>query len=418
MVKISNFTGMANAVSRDDATLGRDKGRGIRDTPHVILNADPVSGVLIRRPGLRKVIDMEGLQTIWSDGHRVFGVAANALYELHPESGERDELCTLNGDAMHPVSFVKQGDKVYFSNIFDNGVIDLSTMACVGWGIEPPHDPVAKATGDGGLQPGTYNVIYSWVSSDGLASGNSAITPVELSEEGGIALTSRNPGAVVWCTEADGHVFYRVGEVDNITHIATAEPFPHLWAGPPPRMDHLTVAHGRMWGARGKTLYYSEPHRFDLWNKAYSRFDYHEKITGVAGTETGVYVGTEKRVLFLLGRDPREMSERRVAEEPMLAGSLTRVRAEDVRLSDLGEVLPVWVGGDGVYVGSEQGSATNISGTQIGLRALGAARASVVAHVQSGYHRLLASIQQQDDGVVMGDNVTAAIVRRGSVVEG
>lgn len=356
-IRAIGFRGMNN-LTRSPALLV-DKQTGLI-TPSMILNADVIENELVSRRGYRKVISLTGAHSLWSEGDLMFCVAQGsstnqALYRLGPQSAT--EIASLP-DVKVPMSYVKVDSAVYLSSKLWKGIYDTQTLLVRDWGIDLPGAPVASLA-EGSLVPGHYKLCYAFYR-NGLLSGNGPIVDVSWdSGNRGIRMESRPADAVVWITHPNSGDFV-LGTVSNevITELYSVQKLPTESMIPPPLLQWICFAFGRIWGAVGASLYYSEPFRYDLF-KASNVFRMTDDITLIAPVDDGIFIGTSKSTIFLDGRDPGKMHIARSVPTGAIPGSLSygMVAGGGYQVSRKLSQIPtaIWLTEAGIVMGVQGG---------------------------------------------------------------
>jgi hypothetical protein len=268
----------------------------------------------------------------------------------------------------HPMSYIDVEDRVYCSSKYWQGIFDPVTGTSSSWGVPQPPGAMLLS-GNGNLAPGTYHVCMTNVV-NGELSGNGAISQITLAAEGGIQILNRPAGALVWVTDSDEYLFYLVGAVDTIVDLPTVEPLPSFLCSPPPYLENLTYAFGRIWGSNGPDVYYSQPFKFGWFKVTSNKFSFDSIITLIAKVPTGLFIGMEDRTRFLAGTEPEQM-----VQSDAGAGSIKNTLAYCNNMPELGWTLgtpekdftdvPVWLTTEGVVVGGPSGKFFNITKNKI-----------------------------------------------------
>lgn len=335
-------------------------------SPKVILNADvDLSGRLVERKGKTLFVTLANAHSLWACPLCMLCVADGTLYRI--AQGLATSVGTVTGPK-YPLSYVEADDKVYFSNPYAQGIFDPATGISSTWGIAPPSGPMLLS-GSGNLAPGTYRVTMTNVTS-GELSGNGPISTITLAAEGGIQVLNRPSGALVWATDSDEGIFYLVGATSQIVDIPTVEPLPSFMCSPPPFLENLCYAFGRMWGSSGSSVYYSEPFKLGWFKLAGNKFPFDSNITLIAKVSTGLFVGMQEQTVFLAGTEPDKMQLSDAG-----AGSIKGTLAYCNNLPDLGSVLgtpekgfvdvPVWTTSEGIVAGNQSGKLYNLTKNKI-----------------------------------------------------
>jgi len=360
-IDIKGFSG-ANNVKNDEGFFAK----GDIAEPSVILNADVDSiGRLTARKGKVLYTLLPGAHSLWAGTLCMLAVADGKLYRI--ENAVATEIASVAGPSC-PLDYVEAEDKVYMSNQYWQGVFDASSNTVSAWGVPLPPGPMLLA-GNGNLPAGTYNVTMTNVS-NGELSGNGTISSITLTATEGIQILNRPADALVWITDANEYIFYLVGEVDTIVDVSSIEPLPSFLCSPPPFIENLCYAFGRIWGSSGPNVYYSLPFHLGWFKLDSNVYSFEDPITMIAKTPTGLFIGMEHRTRFLSGTIPEQMTIMDAG-----AGSIKGTLAYCNNMPELGWTLgtpekdftdvPVWVTTEGIVVGNPDGHLFNISKNKI-----------------------------------------------------
>ena len=370
-ININSMTGMNNLSStlfeREGVSVLFDK-EGV-STPRVLLNVDvTAAGKIVKRDGISLFLSLPGAHSLWACDSCLLCSACGFLYDL--SSGLAVEVCAIHGLQTERLDFLMVEDLVYISNQYWKGVFNPATKNLSTWGIEIPDAPLL-IVGDGGLPAGTYYVTLTASSGDQI-SGNGLISSIILEGTGGIEVLSRPEDTLVWATNKAGFVFTLVGDIDTIVEIPTIEPLPSFMCSPPPNLSCLAYAFGRIWGAEGGTLFYSEPYQTGWFKLPSNFFKVNSPITLVAPISTGIFVGMKDSTVFLSGTEPAKMTQIEAG-----AGSIPGTLAYCNNLPELGDILgsreknyvnvPVWRTTDGIVAGNITGRLFNLTKHKLNL---------------------------------------------------
>lgn len=411
-IEIHAFTGMNNIKSSEGLFVKK----GVAQ-PRINLNCDVTpEGILSKRDGQTKTVALSDCHSLFGGATCMLVMSGLNLYRIEDESYTLIQGVTGPQDDMF---YAEVADQVYMSNQYWNGIFDPMTNAVSDWGITLPPGPMLSST-NGNLPPGTYHVCFTSVSGSDI-SGNGPISQIMLSSEGGISISNRPADAIVWCTDPNGDTFYRVGEVSTIVDIPAMEPLPSLFCSPPPFLKYITHAFGRMWGARGNYLYYSEPFHLDWWRLGANRFEFATDITLIAVVKTGLFIGCEDRTYCLLGRQPEEMQQLDVG-----AGAIPGTLAYVNDIVELGDVIsppekkhhsvPVWVSQEGIVAGNPLGRLFSLS--QDKVRFYPGKKGAALYRKKDGNFQYLTSFYKggEQEGIGMEDDATVTVIRNGQVI--
>jgi len=409
-IPINAFSGMNNLVSQFYAKKGVA-------SPRVILNADVTRGGQVsKRSGLTELLSLPNAHSLWACPTCMLCASNGVLYDVSTHTAT--SIATISGSKTEPLSYVLVENSVYISNPYWSGVYNLTSRDIGSWGIDLPSGPVLITT-DGGLPAGTYHVVFTSVSGGNL-SGNGPVSSITLSDTGGIQIVGKPADTIVWATDQNGIHFNYVGDVNTIVEIPTVEPLPSFMCCPPPNMQCLAYAFGRVWGGYGNELHYSEPYQPGWFKPTSNIFTFDSKITLIAPVATGLFVGMSDSTIFLMGTEPDKM-----AQIDAGAGSIRGTLAYANNLPELGDVLgtpekgfvdvPLWRTSDGIVVGNVSGKLYNLTKNKLkmGVPVMGAS----LYRQKDGEFQFLTSADSGNasSGAGSSDSVLTAIVKNGKL---
>jgi hypothetical protein len=131
----------------------------------------------------------------------------------------------------------------------------------------------------------------------------------------------------------------------------------------PPVGSLLEIFNGRMLVAVDNLVYVSEV--FDYSRFKVIPFIFESAVVMMKGLTGGMYIGTEKEVLFLSGTDPFEFSRVKVMDGRVISGSCYKVTASDIGLQAQAEVIVFSVSGEGICLGDGSGNVQNLTKVEI-----------------------------------------------------
>lgn len=405
-ININSFTGMNNVKVKENFFVAK----GVTE-PRILLNCNvDQTGRLVKRAGTTLYIILPFAHSLWACKSCMLCVADCRLYRN--VQGVAVDVGAVDGP-VSPVSYLEVEGKVYASNPFWKGIFDPENNTISSWGVTPPPGPMMLST-SGGLPAGTYGVCYTNHEGDEM-SGNGPIAMITLSDIGGIQLLNRPAGATVWITDANESIFSRVGAVDAIVDLPYVEPLPSFLCSPPPFMENLCYAFGRIWGSCKNSIYYSEPFRFGWFKLTSNRFDYEDDVTMIASVDTGLFIGLKHMTHFLAGTEPGKMVQQDVG-----AGAVKGTLIYCDNMPYLADIMgtdqkvisdvPVWRAEDGIVAGNVVGRVFNLTKNKL--------RMGAPEHGASLYRDLNGTIQiltSSSQGSGLSDPETIAVLRAGKV---
>lgn len=150
----------------------------------------------------------------------------------------------------------------------------------------------------------------------------------------------------------------------DLTDIYNSEQMLPLNSGPPPYMENLCLAGGRIWGTRGSNVHYNDPPMAYEMYRPDTFLPFTEPLTMIAKTHSGMYFASETTTWFGTGFDPLEMAFTQVGDGA-LAGSLQYIPNYKNDTD-----VPIWTGRDGIFVGM-QGTVMHITSEQVNFAGSG-----------------------------------------------
>jgi hypothetical protein len=278
-----------------------------------------------------------------------------------------------------PVSYAEVNDEVLFASMFELGVASGAGVTLLG--VEMPGGFFAAAAGAGGLDAGRYGVAVSFLAGT-EEGGLSDVQFVDVAQGGGITIDlpspieARTTGIRVYRTPCNGDTLYRAIDLpvlanvligtDTLTVMAETQFKTRMVGG-----DHLRIWRGRAVVARGHTLYFSDPMRYGLRDARHGFIQMPERITFVEALDTGMYVGTTKKVYWLQGTSPKELIVRVVEQKPAVGGASLVMPVSDTGLESNHEYTAVWLGANGYCFGMPDGNVERPVSTVFSLDTLG-----------------------------------------------
>lgn len=213
---ITKFAGIQNTVSPRDLSDGNEAGVGLQDA----IDVDVTNTLgLVARPGYVPALSVP-VTTAYTTLDRVtYIVSTGNLYRV-----ESDLSLTIIG-ATNATEFADHSRTLFTNDgyvVFEESVRSIRVPV-------PDTEPSVTITG-GTWEPGIYNIVSTFVNSEGLESGTSPIVTVELEAKGAILVYPAEQAGYtskVYLTEAGGEVFYELGQPNQLSPSnLNANPFP------------------------------------------------------------------------------------------------------------------------------------------------------------------------------------------------
>ncbi len=403
----------------------------VREADNVEIDAH---GIGRMRDGYQLAQALPGAHSLWTHPLLTFALVADAsaLYRMDADGTLTALVHGLNGSR---VSYAVIGQRVHWSNGVQTGALDLSATPMPGGMPTPSPSFGVAAVANGGLFAGRYGVTLTFGAASREEGGAPDTVYVDVPDGGGIQLSNvpTDPSgaateARVYVTTANGtELFYAGSALPGVsqflvgagsrTRLLTTQ-----FCEPFPAATHLLGKSGRLFGAVGRRLVWSQPLYFGLWRPTENSMLLPDEITMIAAPDSSeflLYVGTRKKVYLLMALrsmvsrgESLEKAELSVASAAgVIEGSMVMAPAEMLRMQGVLTPIPLWVGSDGVpYAGTVSGVVPMSS--QFAYPVYDQAAAAVVQ--QNGLSRYIVSGRGgRTSGLAMTDSATATVIEAG-----
>ncbi len=390
------FKGMNNLALPPGRLL--DDARMI--TPRIVLNADAMDGGVIRkRRGYALAIILDGCLSLGpQNGSVLLGATPTGLYRV--EGTTATLLATFTGQP-GLITFVEVNGLVYMASPSWKGVYDINQGAVRSWGLSPgPLPQVELVAGD--LPPGAYSLCYTTYEGDRLG-GNGSFARVKWeTDTQGILLGNLPADALCWMTHPNGDKLFLAQMSGGEIVGPTAKPLPTFGVVPPPAFSHFCQAFGRIWGACGKNVYYSDPFQYE-WFRPGNFLPFPEEIVLVAPTNEGLFINSLKTTWFANGTDPGKMALEKIGAGA-IPGTLAWAQMSGATVGGGYEIsrkasqmpAPVWMSKNGIVAGTNTGHLVHLTENRVKMpfRTVGAS----IAWFRDGYPQIVASLSGDMQG--------------------
>lgn len=349
--RIQKFNGLQDA--RKSRAVGRE---GLVVADNVDLDNDRY---VSRRPGVTKISSL-AIDAAWGDGAAFLFTSGEALYRLN-----EDETTTQIVTGLTPSSVLAAltfDQKQYWSNGYETGVVFGNTNRS--FGLAAPDAPTVSKIG-GNLPEGTYAFAISYVRDNGLEGGLSNETVLSSDDKVGFSITTPTShpepdvnSVNVYVSSADGRTLFLLATLalgqtvtffdDNARRLGI-EGARLQGVNGPPAFQAIDEYNGRILVGSGEYLFYSNPFAYEHFDRRYGYTPVGGHVECIAAVDGGVFVGTEKEILFFAGADFAQADVQVKAEYGVVSGyQPQRVEAHEVAeasgagafiLSDKGYVL-------------------------------------------------------------------------------
>jgi len=344
--------------------------------PGAVVAADNVDigedGVVSRREGFSQVIALPGAHSLWSAKELMFGLVGDAS-TLYGVEGASSTTPLVNNITGAQIGYAVTPLGVYWSNGDQCGRIGYD-MTAGPWGVETPPGFFLTAGFTGGLDAGTYGVSLAFASASSEEGGATSTQFVDVPQGGSIqvngisaARNAETSEVRVYVTSANstelfyagavpaGAVSYTVGASIRGRQLGRTQ-----YCLPFPAVKFPLLRKGRLFGAIGNRLVWSEPMYYGLYNPAHNFVRLHaEPITTLAAPESQAfvfYIGTETHTYVLRGESIETASLTIASNVGVIPGSMAYLDPDILHEDTVTVPSPVWVDKRGVpMIGTEGG---------------------------------------------------------------
>jgi hypothetical protein len=420
-VEVTAFVGLNNVLPPE-----RTPNQFLKTAENVDIDK---SGGVHKRPGYSLKI-AGNFHSIWGEGYNFFAVKDGYLVRIKDDYTVENLIEYPYKDRIS-YSSIEGSYDVYFTSPKMCGIIEGNTVKPLGY--EAPNPPtVTEVTSNTRLTAGLYQVSLTYVDGNNLESGAKLGQKVSIQDGSSIVLTDIKPSTDseiqsirIYCSTPNGETQYLLGQVPvNTTtytitsvHSEGVTPLKSFNMFPAPKGDIIRYFKGRLWIAQGNVLWYSSPFSLGWFSLAHDFFQFEHEITELMPVEEGIWIGTEKGLNYLSGKEPEKMNLS--LKEPV---SVVRNTGERVAGIYNGEETPVpgyqWLvtTDKGVFVCFNNGVAVNKTETNVAFPKADKGVSTFIK--KDGINRYLTLLQEKEpsNNTAATDIVTATVIRNGVVV--
>lgn len=307
-----------NNVDRS-LTMGDDE---LVNAVNLDINRD---GILTERVGYTQVLAETDTHSLWArDGSTALYASGSALKMIRRDDAGALTAATLQASilqARNPVYYVGVNGTTYYSNGLVTGVV-RSDNTPHAWGVETPARNPVLSQGSGGFAAGWYLVGVQYVNDLGETGGIPSPAAIQVTANASIIVSGLPVAADpdiqhvrVYLSEQNGDILYHYADyaigTTTVTLAPAAQPGrvadDYLCAVMPP-LTLLEHYNGRIFGAAGSTVWYSNALRYGLYLQRSNFIMVERPVALVKAVEDGVYIGTDEAVMFYAGPGPSKFS--------------------------------------------------------------------------------------------------------------
>lgn len=417
--QIKRFKGLNNvqdAVRLDSEDLDKAENVDIDDM-----------GTVLRRKGYTKIYNGSGTRNLFSYDGLDF-----ALFTEGGSLKKIDQNNTINAlqtglTTTGDVSYSKVGYDIYYNDptTSRNGIVTAAGVHKT-WGTGRPSGQPLLSSATGSLTAGRYLIAITHVFDDGRESSTGKAALITLSAAGGITLSSIPQGDAtvdyvrIYISPPDGEMLYLVAQIAAGVTTTTIASMPSLTTPlrtqfllGPPDADLMAHESGRIYVASGKWLFWSKPFTYHLFDQNSDYVGFPDKITMLGATRDGLFVCADKTYWFPLPDLVEVPQAVPLTDDVSIQGEAVEIDGKDIGEGLEGRHL-LWLGQNGLYLGSPGGKLRNLTNRRIAFVPDGQGMA--LWREDNGMSQILALFKSGGDGNVRTSDFATAEVIRGGVV--
>ncbi|MBF0320693.1 MAG: hypothetical protein HQL01_12915 [Nitrospirae bacterium] len=362
---IKQFTGLKNTVAPDRLAIGE-----LQEAVNVDIDN---TGQCMRRGGYTLIQGYSGAahSLFMQDGLYLYR-SGTELRRFVPDAG----YSVLRNDMGIGLRtwYVMVNGITYYSDGISTGAISNGVNRT--WGLAIPANLGILTATTGNLKAGAYTVCQTYLRNDGQESGTSAMYQITVDDNSGIVIPyaasadSSVQKVNIYMTAKNGAVFFRAAQVDNadgsFTYTGDTKEFyiglsdSIKQSGPPIPASILEQWNGRIYGAFNNILWYTRPFSYELLSLDSNYIAFNSKITLLAATGSGIFVGTAENIYYLQG-NPQELMLVRLADYGVVYGTQAKVDASCIGDGSMSGICVFFVSSKGVCAGFDGGQVRNLT---------------------------------------------------------
>lgn len=414
-VKFTGWPGGLDNASAENA-LKSDR---LRVAQNIDLDS---SGKPSRRYGYTKKLAGAGCHSLWAGALYLYGVIGGSLVAIDEQFQTQTILSGLGPD---PISFAEVNGTTFWSSETQNGSF-RDPLESLPFGIDAPSPPRLSTVSGGGLAAGSYLVAATCLDSRGIESGAgvSAAVDVAVNDSIVVAIDQLPVDAQslrLYVSQPNGDVCYLASELPaavgtyHIGQWVRGKALETQFLFAMPAAKFLTVYNGRMWGASGNVVWFSEPYRYGhVAPHNYLRFPARVDMVVSVGTagQSVLYVAAGNVTYRLTGADPQKMERSVAFKRGAVPFSATIVPGNIFDIEGLTADVAFWTTTHGVQcIGTPTGDVIPLTENRA-YASSGAVSGSAMFVERDGNQRVLTALRGGDASVLFAsDSAVAEVIK-------
>lgn len=258
---------------------------------------------------------------------------------------------------------------MYWSNNVEIGKIKAETNYPIA-PQTPTNLPVITET-VGDLSPGEYLITFTFEDELGVEGGSSRTQRITINS-GGFTLSDIDIPTglklILYLSRPNGSTLFKALTIESSQTLAYRNNSLKLkyqlrnqYLLPMPHGHLMAFYRGHLLVASGETLYFSEPYNLGTYNPLKNFFTFSHKITNVAPVTSGVYISTEKEVIYMAGLSPTEWEYLEAIKYGVGVGLMTQIRGEYLKGNFAVNLMVVFPTEKGLFACDNSGVCYNLT---------------------------------------------------------
>lgn len=367
-ITIKGTSGIRNAVPEDRLGINPDT-KLIELTTASNIDIDE-TGRTKRRMGTNRLVTCSSAHSLFSNGETALFVDNTSLKSLDKDFSTVTVLRTVVAGLRMRYTYIPS--KIFFSNGIETGCYERGIVRT--WGIAVPGLPTTVET-IGELPAGQYTYSMTYVRRDGQESGAPLGASITIADNKGISFSaipsSTDPDVItkrIYISSHDGEIMYMALELPNAAATAVYRgykegvlPLVTQFKGPPPAGTALETYNGRGYIAKDNILWFTDLFSYELVDYRENFIQFDDKITTVAASQNGLFIGTTTETFFLSGDSADVLGLSKLADYGTVPNTEVELDSSKLSKGDGAGVLKGWMSNKGFCVGLAQGQMINLS---------------------------------------------------------
>lgn len=375
------------------------------------------------REGYTQVISAVSPHSLWSNGRLLLFSEGGSIKSINTEGYGTTTLYSGLTPTVK-VSFVDINGVVYWSNGERSGRIYSSLSYDNGAPEAPSLAPNAEIV-SGTIPEGKYQYTITSVMATGEESGAPETKTITLPRNSGIRLYDipMHSGSYtrVYLSSANNEELFLQVTIPSAYNEVSLTTFSYgirlegLLLDKFPHCDLLQYYRGRLYGAKGDVVYFSEPLQYGQIRMASNFIPFGDEVTIIAPVMDGLFIGTKSSTYFISGDSPDKFSLINTSHFGSIKGTLVMIDASLFGIEAAGK-LPYWFIETGGVIGLPGGQLKKVHENRVAMDKF--TEGSSLFKRSHGVNQVISALRGNTErgGFRMKEVVTVNVFRNGVAI--